>query len=441
MRPGQSAAETARGRTSATSQTPLVSIITPSYNHAPYLTATIDSVLSQDYPHLEYIVVDGGSQDHTVEILQHYADRLYWISERDDGQADAINKGFRMARGEILAWLNSDDLYLPGAVSQAVQYFQMHPDVSMVYGAGHHVDSYGHIIAPYLTEPFDHQRLSERCFICQPTVFFRAAVFREVGPLDLQLRFCLDYEYWMRIAKRFRIGYLEAPLAASRLHMETKTLAHRVAVHAESLRVVKRHYGQVPASWLYAYAAAYLTEKLLPNLQGIYKDGWAAPRVRVFLRAPMPCYTHFALHGATSGYARPLALRVTAGEHVLCDTVISAPRFCLRVPLWKHTGLQPGAAALELNVYADPSFVPCILGLNDDARPASYHCRKLALLDAEGRAYVLYSERKAAVLLSLLPVVFLWTALRVNQSVPYHEIWQQGWQLWRSLKKRTLGSP
>src|SRR5262245_23986726 len=161
---------------------PLVSIVTPSYNHGPYIEATIQSVLSQDYPHIEYIVVDGGSQDDTIGILKRYEGRLSWASERDQGQADAINKGFRMAHGEILAWLNSDDTYLPGAVRLAVQYFQSHPDVSMVYGEGHHVDVEGHIIARYPTEAFDYQRLSERCFICQPTVFFRAEVYREVGP-------------------------------------------------------------------------------------------------------------------------------------------------------------------------------------------------------------------------------------------------------------------
>lgn len=419
------------------SEAPLVSIVTPSYNHGSYIEATIQSVLSQDYPNLEYIVVDGGSRDNTVDILKRYAGRLLWVSEPDRGQADAINKGFRMARGAILAWLNSDDTYLPGAVRQGVQYFQTHPDVSLVYGEGHHVDVEGHIIARYTTEPFDYQRLSERCFICQPTVFFRADVFREVGPLDTHLCYCLDYEYWMRIAKRFQIDYLEAYLATSRLHMDTKTLSKRVEVHAESLRVVKRHYGRVPARWLYAYAAAYLTEKLLPNLQGIYKDGWAAPRVRVFLRHTGQRYPYLVLHGATSAHARPLPLRVTVGDDVLCETVVAEPSFCLRVPLGKYGGLQQGAAALEVNVHADQSFVPCARGLNDDPRPASYHCRKLSLIAEEGREWVLYSERKAALLLYVLPVVFVWKALRINHSIPYHEMWQQGWQLWRALKQRT----
>ncbi len=393
------------------SKRPLVSIITPSYNHGPYIEATIQSVLSQDYPHIEYIVVDGGSQDTTIEILKRYGDCLCWVSERDHGQADAINKGFRMAHGEILAWLNSDDTYLPGAVRLAVQYFQMHPDVSMVYGEGYHVDVEGHIIARYPTAPFDYQRLSERCFICQPTVFFRADIFRAIGLLDTHLCYCLDYEYWMRIAKCFRIGYLEAYLATSRLHMDTKTLSKRVEAHAESLNVVKRHYGRVPALWLYSYAAAYLTEKLLPNLHGIYRDGWAAPHVRVFLRQTRSCYAYLSLHGTTSVEARPLPLRITAGDHVLCDTVITESSFGLQVPLRLHD-----AGDCEVTIYAAKSFMPCTIGLTDDARPASYHCRKLSLVDEDGRECVVYSARKAALLLSLLPVVFVWTALRINSS-------------------------
>jgi hypothetical protein len=126
------------------------------------------------------------------------------------------------------------------------------------------------------------------------------------------------------------------------------------------------------------------------------------------------------------------------GEQVLCETTIAEPSFCLQVPLGQHDGLPHGAAALEVNICADKSFNPCAIGLNDDPRPASYHCRKLSLTDEAGREFVVYSTRKAVLLLSLLPVVFLWKALRINHSIPYREMWQQGWELWRSLKKRTL---
>src|SRR5262249_6086105 len=158
---------------------------------------------------------------------------------------------------------------------------------------------------------------------------------------------------------------------------------------------------------------------------------------RIFVRDRRR-YTALSLHGATSAYARPLPLRVTVGDQVLYETVITEPHFCLHVPLWKYDSPQHGAATLEVNVHAEQSFTPCAVGLNDDPRPASYHCRKLSLVDADGRECVVYSERKAALLLYMLPVVFIWTALRINHSVPYYEMWQQGWKLWQSLKKRTL---
>src|SRR5688572_25596277 len=147
---------------------PLVSIVTPSYNQGRYIEETIQSVLNQDYPNLEYLVLDGGSTDETLEILKRYEGRLVWISEKDRGQADAINKGFHLAKGRILGWLNSDDTYSPGAIRKVAQYFQTHRDVGLLYGEGYHVDTAGKIIERYNTEPFNFHRLGEICFICQP---------------------------------------------------------------------------------------------------------------------------------------------------------------------------------------------------------------------------------------------------------------------------------
>jgi glycosyltransferase involved in cell wall biosynthesis len=264
---------------------PLVSIVTPSYNQGRYIEETIQSVLSQDYSNLEYLVLDGGSSDDTLEILQRYEGRLQWISERDRGQADAINKGFRLAKGEILGWLNSDDVYLPGTIQKIVQYFQTHRDIGMLYGEGYHVDAMGKVIERYYTEPFNFQRLGEICFICQPTAFLRADVFEAIGPLEIDLRYCMDYDYWMRVAKRFRIGYLDEYLAHSRLHVETKTLSQRVEFHEEILQTVKKHYGRVPVRWLYAYAHVWLTEQFMPHIQGVHADGWASQRASVLLHS------------------------------------------------------------------------------------------------------------------------------------------------------------
>ncbi len=162
---------------------PLVSIVTPSYNQGAFIEETIRSVLSQDYPRIEYIVVDGGSTDGTLSILRKYGDHLTWFSEPDKGQSDAINKGFRKSHGEILAWLNSDDIYLPGAVRTAAGYLAVHPEVAMVYGDCHMVDEQGQVVGRSIwIEDFDLMRLVEDLnYIHQPAAFFCRQAFEGVG--------------------------------------------------------------------------------------------------------------------------------------------------------------------------------------------------------------------------------------------------------------------
>ncbi|HLA97025.1 MAG TPA: glycosyltransferase family 2 protein, partial [Anaerolineales bacterium] len=139
---------------------PLVSIVTPSFNQGRFLEETIQSVLAQDYPRIEYLIVDGGSTDGSLEIIRRYADRLgWWVSEPDRGQTEALNKGFARARGEIFAWLNSDDTYLPQAVSEAVAYLQAHPEAGMVYGDANLVDEHGRVIGKFPARQTDYQRL------------------------------------------------------------------------------------------------------------------------------------------------------------------------------------------------------------------------------------------------------------------------------------------
>ena len=237
---------------------PLVSIVTPSFNQGRFIRETIESVLGQSYPRIEYIVMDGGSTDETVKILREYDDRLTWVSERDRGQADAINKGWRRARGSVLAYLNSDDTYLPGAVARAVACLQEHPGAGAVYGEGYHVDEAGAILERYPTEPFSMARLEETCFICQPTVFLRRSVVERVGFLDESLHYCIDYDLWIRMARVASFAFTPHYLATTRLHADTKTLGQSVPFHAEIMRMIARHYGHVPPSWVYGYAHALL---------------------------------------------------------------------------------------------------------------------------------------------------------------------------------------
>lgn len=224
---------------------PLVSIITPSYNQVVYLEETIRSVLSQDYPNIDYIIVDGGSTDGAVDIIQRYADRLaWWISEPDQGQTDAINKGFAHARGEILAWLNSDDTYLPYAIAEAVEYLQSHPDIGMVYGDANLVDQNGAVIGKFPARQTDYKRLRQGyVHIPQQTAFFRASLWRQVGPLDPTFYFAMDYDLWVRLARLAPIEYYPRLWANFRLHHSGKSIVADDRCWPEMLRVHYREGG------------------------------------------------------------------------------------------------------------------------------------------------------------------------------------------------------
>ncbi len=243
-------------------EAPDVTIVTPSYNQGIYLEETILSVLNQEGAAIEYIVMDGGSTDGTVKILEKYAGRLEYVSEKDRGQTDAINKGLQRSRGRILAYLNSDDTYLPGAVAKAVRFLDDHPEFGMVYGEGYHVGPQGKFMQRYYTEPFDFRRLAEICFICQPTVFFRREMLSSIGFFDAGLHYCMDYDYWIRVGKQYSVGYIPEYLAASRIHPETKTRSKRLQFHQEIVRTIQRHYGRVPMRWISAYAHACLERYL-----------------------------------------------------------------------------------------------------------------------------------------------------------------------------------
>ncbi len=212
------------------------------------------SVLDQDYPNLEYIVVDGGSTDGSVEIIRKYADRLaWWVSEPDGGQTEAINKGFARASGEILAWLNSDDTYEPGAVAAAATFLQAHPAVGLVYGDANFIDAAGQVIGKFNAQKTSLKRLRRGgVYIPQQAAFWRAALWRQVGPLDPSFYFAMDYDLWVRLARVSEIRYLPGRVWANfRLHGDAKTIAADERCWPEMLRVHRRAGGGY-LSWIYA---------------------------------------------------------------------------------------------------------------------------------------------------------------------------------------------
>jgi len=230
---------------------PLVSIVTPSYNQAAYLEETIISVLDQDYQNLEYIIVDGGSNDGSLEIIEKYANELaWWVSESDLGQTDAINKGFSRAKGEILAWINSDDAYLPGAISEAVEFLDSHPGIGLVYGDANLVDEGGEVIGRFPARQTDNRRLMRGyVHIPQQAAFFRADIWRIVGPLDPSFYFAMDYDLWVRISQQSPIEYYPRLWANFRLHSDAKSIEADDRCWPEMVRVHRREGGS-RFSWL-----------------------------------------------------------------------------------------------------------------------------------------------------------------------------------------------
>lgn len=230
----------------------LVSIVTPCLNSARFIRQTIESVAAQDYPRIEHIVMDAGSTDETLAILAEYP-HLIVHSEPDRGAADAINHGFAHAHGEYFAYLNADDMLLPGAISAAVKALAENPSAAGVYGNASWIDDSGAVLGPYPVRDFDAKLLESDCFICQPASLLRSGAFEDVGRLNADYDLTFDYEFWMRLARTATLRRIPATLALSRMHRGNKSLGQRSAVLRETFRILRQHYSYVPFRWVYAF--------------------------------------------------------------------------------------------------------------------------------------------------------------------------------------------
>jgi len=273
---------------------PLVTIVTPSLNQGRFLRAAIESVLSQDYPRIEYLIQDGGSTDETRAVAAEYSSRLTFVSEPDRGQSHAINKGFARGRGEVLAWINADDLLLPGAVSAAVEALAEHPEAAAVYGDGIRIDEAGLEIGRFpFTEPFNLWKLVHLYdYVLQQTLYIRRSEFEAAGRLDESLHYALDWDLLIRLGLRRPLRWIPKMMGAIREHAAAKSFRGGRARVAEIVRVLRRHSGKrwppgaalaALETWRGPFPMHVVTgrwiEWLRREAQGLYRNGWAAPRM------------------------------------------------------------------------------------------------------------------------------------------------------------------
>lgn len=250
------------------SSPPRIALITPSCNTGRYVADAINSVLAQEYPNVDYLVMDGGSTDQTLDVLRSFGNRVRWVSQRDEGQSDAIRRGFEQTSGEVLGWLNADDLLAPGALRRISEVFSQDPDIALVYGDASYVDAAGVEIGPCVNvEPFNAKRLFHYSdFIVQPAAFFRRSAYEAVGGLDPKLHYGMDYDLWLKLARAHKVVYLPEQLARYRWLTDNKTAIGGFR-RLDELRAVTERHGLGEPAFLRLERVNLLVRESLRNLQ------------------------------------------------------------------------------------------------------------------------------------------------------------------------------
>ncbi|HEU0120139.1 MAG TPA: glycosyltransferase family 2 protein [Bryobacteraceae bacterium] len=382
-------------------KSPLVTIVTPSYNQGHFIAATIESVLTQDYPHIEYIIMDGASTDGTAEAVRPYADRLTFISEKDRGQTHAINKGLRRAKGEIVAYLNSDDTLLPGAVSRAVAALEAHPEAGAIYGDGFQIDYDGNVKQKFpFTEPFNLWKLTFVLdYVLQQSVFFRRRCVESVGWFNEELHFGMDWDILVRLGKQYGLVYIPETLGCLREYDAAKSFAGGAKRFAELSRLLRAQTGEPypPGWWFYGldtydkiwserirrwapgplgryvamrtvHVCRYVIDREQHHSQGLYADGWAADTLHWMMPA---CYRRAVVRGSIPDWApglRRQRLRVYVNGELAAEHAPGPGEFT--IPLDLHGPGPPRATVLR--VEAELGVVPSREGVGHDGRRLSW---------------------------------------------------------------------
>ncbi|MBK5292286.1 MAG: glycosyltransferase [Acidobacteriia bacterium] len=398
---------------------PLVTVVTPSYNQAPFLRATIESVLSQDYPRIEYIIMDGGSEDASAQIASEYSSRLSWFSGKDRGQSHALNKGYRMAKGDILAWINSDDILLDGAVRRAVEGFRDHPLAGAVYGEGFLMDRDGNFTSrfPYV-RPFDLWSLVHLSdYVLQQSMYFRADVYREIGEIREDLHYTMDWDLLIRIGKRYPLQHLPHYMGCLREHDEAKTFRGGGVRIREIGRMLREHTGmwmppglvhygmdmyrriwcdriakstpaglsglgeflQLAVTYAAGIVARRITSLAWNSLQGWYEDGWVSTRILYMLPA---CDSDLIIEGELP----PNPWLAGQNIEILCNGVslgshrLPKGAFRLQVPARGLAAHQPANLELRASHY----YIPTHFGHLTDRRRLAYKIKRITWSAYEG---------------------------------------------------------